>query len=67
MDGFLGAGTLAKLAEKVRYAAIGPTTAKAMRDAGVRVHIEAEEASSAGLADAIVKYFHEHSAPSRHS
>ena len=66
LDGMLGAGTLAKLAGKVRYAAIGPTTAKAMRSAGVRVHIEAEEASSAGLADAIVKYFQEHPAPSRH-
>lgn len=67
MDQFLGAGTLATLADKARYAAIGPTTAKAMRDAGVRVHIEAEEASSAGLADAIMKYFQEHSTPSRHS
>lgn len=67
MDGFLGAGTLAKLGENVRYAAIGPTTARAMRACGVRVHIEAEEASSAGLAEAIVKYFYEHSASSRHS
>jgi uroporphyrinogen-III synthase len=67
LDGFLGAGILAKLADKVRYAAIGPTTAKAMRATGVRVHMEAEEASSAGLADALVKYFQEHSAPSRHS
>jgi uroporphyrinogen-III synthase len=67
MDGFLGAGTLAKLAENVRYAAIGPTTAKTMRAAGVRVHIEAEEASAAGLAEAIAKYFYEHSAPARHS
>jgi len=67
LDGMLGVGTLAKLANKVRYAAIGPTTARAMRGAGVRVHIEAEEASSAGLADAIVKYFEEHPAPSRHA
>jgi uroporphyrinogen-III synthase len=67
MDGFLGPGALAQLAENVRYAAIGPTTAKAMRAAGVRVHIEAEQASAAGLADAIAKYFYEHSAPSRHS
>ena len=67
MDGFLGAGTLAKLADKVRYAAIGPTTAKAMRAAGVRVHMEAEEASAAGLADAIVKYFREYPTPSRRS
>jgi uroporphyrinogen-III synthase len=59
LDGFLGAGELAKLAERVQFAAIGPTTAKAMREAGVRVHIEAEEASAAGLADAIAKYYHE--------
>jgi len=36
-----------------------------MREAGVRVHIEAEEASAAGLADAIVKYYHEHPTHSR--
>jgi uroporphyrinogen-III synthase len=66
MNGFLGAGMLASMADRVRYAAIGPTTAKAMRAAGVRVHVEAEEASAAGLADAVVKYFQEHSASSRH-
>jgi uroporphyrinogen-III synthase len=66
-DGFLGTGSLAALAERTHFAAIGPTTAKAMREAGVRVHIEAEEATSAGLADAIIRYFHDHSAPSRHA
>jgi uroporphyrinogen-III synthase len=66
-DGFLGTGSLAALARRARFAAIGPTTAKAMHEAGVRVHIEAEEASPAGLADAIIKYFHEHSVSSRHS
>jgi uroporphyrinogen-III synthase len=66
-DVLLGAGTLCRLAERVRCAAIGPTTAKAMRAAGVRVHIEAQEASAAGLADGIVKYFAEHSAESRRS
>jgi uroporphyrinogen-III synthase len=65
LDGFLGAGELTKLAERVQFAAIGPTTAKAMREAGVRVHIEAEEASAAGLADAIAKYYHEHPVHSR--
>jgi uroporphyrinogen-III synthase len=57
LDGFLGPGELAKLAEHVQFAAIGPTTAKAMRESGVRVHIEAEEASATGLADAIAKYY----------
>jgi uroporphyrinogen-III synthase len=60
LDGFLGSGELSKLAEKSRFAAIGPTTARAMRESGVRVHIEAEESSSAGLADAIAKYYQEH-------
>jgi uroporphyrinogen-III synthase len=60
LDSLLGAGRLAKLGESGHFAAIGPTTAKAMRDAGVRVHIEAQEASDAGLADAIVKYYLEH-------
>jgi uroporphyrinogen-III synthase len=64
-DALLGPGSLAKLAGLTHFAAIGPTTAKAMRDAGVRVHIEADETSSTGLADAIVKYFQDHAAPSR--
>jgi uroporphyrinogen-III synthase len=59
LNGFLSPGVMAKLAERVHFAAIGPTTAKAMREAGVRVHIEAEEASATGLADAIAKYYHE--------
>jgi uroporphyrinogen III methyltransferase / synthase len=66
-DALLGAGTLKKLAEHVRYAAIGPTTAKAMLAAGVPVRIEAQEASAAGLADAIVKYFQDHPLAARRS
>jgi uroporphyrinogen-III synthase len=64
-EGFLGAASLAALAARTSFAAIGPTTAKAMHEAGVRVHMEAEEASPAGLADAIIKYFHDHPASSR--
>jgi uroporphyrinogen-III synthase len=64
LDGFLGSGSLAVLARRTHFAAIGPTTAKAMHEAGVRVHIEAEEATSTGLADAIIRYFHDHPAPS---
>lgn len=62
---FLGTGELMKLAETVHLAAIGPTTARAMREAGVRVHIEAEEASASGLADAIVKHYHDRPVPPR--
>lgn len=51
---------LAGLSSRVRFAAIGPTTARAMREAGVPVEIEASEASAAGaggLADSVAKYF----------
>ena len=43
--------------KRVQFAAIGPTTARAMREAGVRVEIEAAEASAAALADAIASYY----------
>jgi uroporphyrinogen-III synthase len=51
---------LAALSTRVRFAAIGPTTARALREAGVDVEIETSESSAAGaggLADAIAKYF----------
>jgi uroporphyrinogen III methyltransferase / synthase len=53
----IGAERLADVSSKVDFAAIGPTTARAIRDAGARVAIEANEASAAGLADSIVKYY----------
>jgi uroporphyrinogen-III synthase len=65
LSGFMDPSELAKLAESTQFAAIGPTTAKAMRESGVRVHIEAEEASAAGLADAIVKHYRDYPAPPR--
>jgi uroporphyrinogen-III synthase len=65
LAGFLGVSRLLKLAESVQFAAIGPTTAKAMRESGVRVHIEAEEASAQGLADAIVKHYQDRAIPPR--
>jgi uroporphyrinogen III methyltransferase/synthase len=49
--------TLAKLSSRVRFAAIGPTTAKSIRKAGSQVEIEAAEPSVRGLTDAIVKYY----------
>jgi uroporphyrinogen-III synthase len=48
---------IAGLSSHIRFAAIGPTTARVMREAGVPVEIEASEASAAGLADALAKYF----------
>jgi uroporphyrinogen-III synthase len=53
----IGAERLADISSRVDFATIGSTTARALRDAGARVAIEANEASAAGLADSIVKYY----------
>lgn len=56
----MGAAELAGVSARVPFAAIGPTTAQALREAGARVEIEAGEGSAvseAGLADAILQYF----------
>jgi uroporphyrinogen III methyltransferase / synthase len=52
-----GAGELSQLSKRVRFAAIGATTAGAIRDAGAQVAIEAREASAACLAAAIARYY----------
>ena len=46
-----------ELSNRVQFAAIGPTTAAAIREAGVRVAIESNEPSAIGLANAIAKYY----------
>ena len=53
----MGGKALADLSSRVDFAAIGPTTARALRDSGARVAIEANESSAAGLADAIAKHY----------
>jgi uroporphyrinogen III methyltransferase / synthase len=53
----LGTAELAKLSARLQFVAIGPTTARAMREAGVRVGIETEESTSAGLAKAIANHY----------
>jgi uroporphyrinogen III methyltransferase/synthase len=53
----IGAKPLAELSSRVDFAAIGPTTARALRDGGARVAIEANESSAAGLGDAIAKHY----------
>jgi uroporphyrinogen-III synthase len=55
------AESLRGLCKSARFAAIGPTTAAAIREAGFPVEIVAEESTSAGLAAAIAKYFEQHS------
>ncbi len=62
----VGAAELAEISSRVQFAAIGPTTARAMREDGARVDIEATESSAAGLADSIAKYYQrQHSAARR--
>jgi uroporphyrinogen III methyltransferase / synthase len=53
----IGAADLADLSSRVQFAAIGPTTARALRENGARVEIEANESSAAGLADSIAKFY----------
>jgi uroporphyrinogen III methyltransferase / synthase len=53
----IGAETIDKLRTRTVLAAIGPTTAGAIREAGLTVEIEAEESTSAGLARAIASHF----------
>jgi uroporphyrinogen-III synthase len=54
---FIPVAELVALSERVRFATIGPSTTRALQEAGVRVAIESNDASSAGLVDAIDKYY----------
>ncbi len=54
---WISAAELAALSQRVQFAAIGPTTARALREARVRVEIEAADASPAALADTIASYY----------
>jgi uroporphyrinogen-III synthase len=53
----VAAEEVANLSALVQFAAIGPTTANAIRSAGARVEIEAAEPSASGLANAIAMYY----------
>lgn len=53
----IGADELVELSSKVDFAAIGPTTARALRESGARVAMEANESSPAGLVDSIAKFY----------
>jgi uroporphyrinogen-III synthase len=46
-----------ELSSRVHFAAIGPTTAAAIRESGARVAIESNESSASGLAKAIAGYY----------
>jgi uroporphyrinogen-III synthase len=53
----LGPDSVAKVAQQIEFAAIGPTTTEALREAGLRVAMEAAESSPEGLADAIERFY----------
>jgi uroporphyrinogen III methyltransferase/synthase len=63
----VGADHVKKISKRVQFAAIGRTTAKALRDARLPVAIEAEESSAKGLADAIARFYEMHAQTMRHS
>jgi uroporphyrinogen-III synthase len=58
---------LARLSSRVVFAAIGPTTARALRESDVKVGIETEESTSGGLAAAIADHFRNNSQAVRRS
>jgi uroporphyrinogen-III synthase len=58
---------LAALSNRIQFATIGSTTTRALREAGVRVAIESNDSSSAGLADAIAKYYQRQTSTVRHA
>lgn len=62
---FLGGADLAALSICIQFVAIGSTTANAMREAGIRVAIEASEPSPKGLAEAIAGFYQHHASTVR--
>jgi uroporphyrinogen-III synthase len=55
---------MAMISLRVNFAAIGPTTARALREAGVRVAIQPTQSSAILLADAVAKFYTEQRAAS---
>jgi uroporphyrinogen-III synthase len=53
----VGASELMRLSTRIHFAAIGPTTARAIRESGARVEIEADEPSAAGLAHSLANHY----------
>ncbi|MGB7308009.1 MAG: uroporphyrinogen-III synthase [Candidatus Acidiferrales bacterium] len=59
----VGASEMAQLSTRTEFVAIGATTARAIRDSGGRVAVEAEESSAAGLAAAIATHYQQQNSP----
>ena len=53
----VGSSDLKRLAEASAFVAIGPTTARAIRDAGAEVKVEAEKPASREVMKAMMEYF----------
>ena len=56
----MGAKELAALSARVHFLAIGPTTAKALRDAGAHVEMEATVPDAEGVSTALCDYYAPH-------
>jgi uroporphyrinogen III methyltransferase / synthase len=61
----IGEAEVGQISPRVDFIAIGPTTARSIREAGARVAVQADEASAEGLAHAIVNHYQNHSATAR--
>lgn len=53
----LGSAALHEMSSSVAFAAVGPVTAMTIRDAGIAVAVEADEATAASLAASLARYF----------
>ena len=53
----IGVKEAEELSSRMDFVAIGPTTARSIRESGARVAVQAEEASVAGLAGAIARHY----------
>jgi uroporphyrinogen-III synthase len=53
----IGADEAACLSTRVKFAALGPTTASAIRSAGAHVEIEASESSVSGICNALASHY----------
>ncbi len=53
----IGEQGMERLRGQAAFAAIGPTTAGAIREAGFTVSVEAQEFSAAGLVDSVIRHF----------
>ena len=63
----LKADEVADLSARVQFVAIGPTTARALRESGVSVGVESEESTAAGLATSIASHYQGQSSDVRRS